>query len=218
MDLETFFLNDDFDHDPLRKRSCDHSRLVCKPAPHSNDLEAKVAFLLQTASGQPTGRFYGEHVETACISFFTLEYLLRLASTPNLKRFGGGMLTTVDLIAILPHYLQMILERFEDKDVHLYSGDIETVARVGKVKTVLVLSHSLQLQPAFVSAGGSGAEDHASDADLQDLEAGPPLYRPQGFWVHAETVLPAGRPESAAHVSPVPFCLSHNINTKKKMF
>lgn len=102
-------------------------------------------FLLQTASGQPTGRFYGEHVETACISFFTLEYLLRLVSTPNLKRFGGGVLSTVDLIAILPHYLQVILERFEDKDVHLYSGDIETVARVGKVKKALLLSRPWRL-------------------------------------------------------------------------
>lgn len=73
-------------------------------------------------------------METFCISFFTLEYLLRLASTPDLKSFGRGVLNTVDLIAILPHYLQMILEHFENKDVHLHSGDIETVARVGKVK------------------------------------------------------------------------------------
>lgn len=45
------------------------------------------------------------------------------------------------LIAILPHYLQMILECFEDKEVHLYSGDIEAVACVGKVEKVYRLSH-----------------------------------------------------------------------------
>lgn len=45
------------------------------------------------------------------------------------------MLNTVDLIAILPHYLQIILECFDDETVHLHSGDIQTVARVGKVKT-----------------------------------------------------------------------------------
>ena len=89
---------------------------------------------LQTASGQLSGRFYGEYVETFCIAFFTLEYLLRLVSTPDLKRFGRSVLNTVDLIAILPHYLQMVLEYFEDEDIHLHSGDIETVARVGKVK------------------------------------------------------------------------------------
>lgn len=97
--------------------------------------------LQQTASVQPCGRFYGEYVETICISFFTLEYLLRLMSTPDLKRFGCGVLTTVDLIAILPHYLQMILECFENKEAHLNSGDIEAVAHLGKVEKVHRLSH-----------------------------------------------------------------------------
>lgn len=76
-------------------------------------------------------------METFCIAFFTLEYLLRLVSTPDLKCFGRSMLNTVDLIAILPHYLQMILECFNDEDVHRHSGDIETVASVGKVKAEL---------------------------------------------------------------------------------
>lgn len=107
--------------------------------------------LLQTASGQLSGRFYGEHVESFCITFFTLEYLLRLASTPDLKCFGRSVLNTVDLVAILPHYLQMVLECFEDKDMHLHSGDIETVARVGKVKRglmgeVMIRSQKLQMR------------------------------------------------------------------------
>lgn len=96
--------------------------------------DTKITCLLQTVSGRPSGRSSCEHVETFCISFFTLEYLLRLGSTPDLKLFGRSVLNTVDLIAILPHYLQMMLECFEDEDVHFYSGDIETVARVGKVK------------------------------------------------------------------------------------
>lgn len=76
-------------------------------------------------------------METFCIAFFTLEYLLRLVSTPDLKCFGRSVLNTVDLIAILPHYLQMILECFDDEDTHHHSGDIETVASVGKVKAEL---------------------------------------------------------------------------------
>ncbi|TNM92398.1 potassium voltage-gated channel subfamily V member 2 [Takifugu flavidus] len=99
----------------------------------------------KTTSVQPCGRFYGEYVETICISFFTLEYLLRLMSTPDLKRFGRGVLTTVDLIAILPHYLQMILECFEDKEAHLYSGDIEAVARVGKVGQILRIMRLMRI-------------------------------------------------------------------------
>lgn len=44
----------------------------------------------------------------------------------------------------------------------------------------------------FSSVGGSGSEDHASDANLQDLEAGSSLNRPQSLRLHTETVLPAG--------------------------
>lgn len=73
-------------------------------------------------------------MESFCISFFTLEYLLRLVSTPELKCFARSVLNTVDLVAILPHYLQLMLECFEDKDMHLHSGDIEAVSRVGKVR------------------------------------------------------------------------------------
>ena len=45
----------------------------------------------------------------------------------------------------------------------------------------------------FLSVGGSGSEDHASDANLQDFEAGSSLDRPQSLWLHIETVLPAGQ-------------------------
>ncbi|CAK6974613.1 potassium voltage-gated channel subfamily V member 2 [Scomber scombrus] len=99
----------------------------------------------KTASGQPSGRFYGECVETFCITFFTLEYLLRLVSTPDLKLFGRSVLNTVDLIAILPHYLQVVLECFEDKDIHQHSGDIETVGRVGKVGQVLRIMRLMRI-------------------------------------------------------------------------
>ena len=73
-------------------------------------------------------------METFCITFFTLEYLLRLVSTPDLRCFGRSVLNIVDLVAILPHYLQMMLECYEAEDVHLHAGDIETVGRVGKVR------------------------------------------------------------------------------------
>lgn len=138
-------------------------------------------------------------METFCIAFFTLEYLLRLVSTPDLKRFGRSVLNTVDLVAILPHYLQMVLECFEDQDIHLHSGDIETVARVGKVTRTLEDEGPLCVWSAVVlvvvlvgSPGGPSSEDHASDEDLQDPEAGAPLHRPAGLRIHTEAVLPAG--------------------------
>ncbi|KAF7649759.1 hypothetical protein LDENG_00136240 [Lucifuga dentata] len=99
----------------------------------------------KAASGELSGRFYGEYVETFCIAFFTLEYLLRLVSTPDLRRFGRSLLNTVDLIAILPHFLQIVLECFDDDDTHRHSGDIETVASVGKVGQILWIMHLMRI-------------------------------------------------------------------------
>ncbi|XP_019714315.1 potassium voltage-gated channel subfamily V member 2-like [Hippocampus comes] len=93
----------------------------------------------ETPSGHLSGRFYGEHVETFCIAFFTLEYVLRLLSTPSIRSFGRSVLNCVDLIAILPHYLQLLLEFFDEGDTHVHPGDIEAMSRVGKVKA----AHSL---------------------------------------------------------------------------
>ncbi|XP_061656410.1 potassium voltage-gated channel subfamily V member 2 [Syngnathoides biaculeatus] len=96
-------------------------------------------------SGQLSGRFYGEHVETFCIAFFTLEYLLRILSTPKLGHFGRSVLNSVDLIAILPHYLQMVLECFDKEDTPLHSGDNEAMSRVGKLGQVLKIMRLMRI-------------------------------------------------------------------------
>ncbi|KAK1334489.1 hypothetical protein QTO34_005495 [Cnephaeus nilssonii] len=85
-----------------------------------------------------------EHVEVLCIAFFTLEFLLRLASTPDLRRFARSALNLVDLVAILPLYLQLLLECFADEDQRRGKGsprehDLETVGKVGQVLRVMRL-------------------------------------------------------------------------------
>ncbi|KAI7793021.1 putative potassium voltage-gated channel subfamily V member 2 [Triplophysa rosa] len=98
-----------------------------------------------TTTGQLSGKTYCEYVETFCIDFFTMEYLLRLMSTPDLKHFGRSMLNAVDLIAILPLYLQMILECFENEDYGKHGSDIETVGRVGKLGQVLRIMRLMRI-------------------------------------------------------------------------
>ena len=97
-----------------------------------------------TPTRQLSGHSYVEHVETFCIAFFTIEYLLRLISTPDLKRFSRSMLNAVDLLAILPLHLQMFLEFFETED-RAHHGDIETVARVGKLGQVLRIMRLMRI-------------------------------------------------------------------------
>ncbi|EPY75604.1 potassium voltage-gated channel subfamily F member 1 [Camelus ferus] len=50
-----------------------------------------------------------ENVETACIGWFTLEYLLRLFSSPNKLHFALSFMNIVDVLAILPFYVSLTL-------------------------------------------------------------------------------------------------------------
>ncbi|KAM3848126.1 potassium voltage-gated channel subfamily V member 2 [Vipera latastei] len=91
-----------------------------------------------------------EHVETFCVAFFTLEYILRLLSTPDLHRFASSALNAVDLIAILPLYLQLLIELFINETQTGGHGshhehDIEKVGRVGKVGQVLRIMRLMRI-------------------------------------------------------------------------
>ncbi|XP_004457469.2 potassium voltage-gated channel subfamily V member 2 [Dasypus novemcinctus] len=109
---------------------------------------------MRQQTGQGTGagdaRPILEHVEMLCIAFFTLEYLLRLVSTPDLRRFARSALNLVDLVAILPLYLQLLLECFTGEGQQHGKGlprehDLDTMDRVGKVGQVLRLMRLMRI-------------------------------------------------------------------------
>ncbi|XP_007534452.2 potassium voltage-gated channel subfamily V member 2 [Erinaceus europaeus] len=96
-----------------------------------------------------------EQVEALCMAFFTLEFLLRLVSTPDLRRFASSALNLVDLVAILPLYLQLLLEGLGGAGWAAGPGggetspgreqELETVGRVGQVGQVLRLMRLLRI-------------------------------------------------------------------------
>ena len=53
-------------------------------------------------------------IEAVCISWFTVEYLLRLAGAPDKWTFIKRPLNIVDILAILPYYLSLGLDSARD--------------------------------------------------------------------------------------------------------
>ncbi|XP_030628748.1 potassium voltage-gated channel subfamily F member 1 [Chanos chanos] len=48
-------------------------------------------------------------IETACIGWFTVEYILRLVSSPNKIRFALSFMNIIDFLAIMPFYVVLTL-------------------------------------------------------------------------------------------------------------
>uniref|UniRef100_A0A8C6SRD6 Si:rp71-39b20.4 n=1 Tax=Neogobius melanostomus TaxID=47308 RepID=A0A8C6SRD6_9GOBI len=84
------------------------------------------------------GRTYMEWIEISSILFFTVEYFLRLMTTSNIKQFVKSALNFVDLVAVMPYFLQIIFEVFfiDSEDLGAQE-DLKTMARVSKVSKVL---------------------------------------------------------------------------------
>ncbi|XP_032442020.1 potassium voltage-gated channel subfamily F member 1-like [Xiphophorus hellerii] len=53
-----------------------------------------------------------EVIETVCIGWFTIEYLLRLISSPNKIKFVLSFMNIIDFMAIMPFYVVLILTSF----------------------------------------------------------------------------------------------------------
>ncbi|KAM4616858.1 potassium voltage-gated channel subfamily V member 2-like [Polymixia lowei] len=100
----------------------------------------------KTAAGHLSGKTYCEYVESTCIAFFTMEYLLRLASTPDLRSFCKSVLNTVDLIAIMPQYVQLVLEFFDNQENYVkHEADMQAVGQVGKLGQVLRIMRLMRI-------------------------------------------------------------------------
>ena len=53
-------------------------------------------------------------LDTACVMIFTVEYLLRLAAAPSRWRFVKSVMSVIDVVAIMPYYIGLVMSDNED--------------------------------------------------------------------------------------------------------
>ncbi|XP_071809312.1 potassium voltage-gated channel subfamily A member 1-like [Asterias amurensis] len=154
-------------------------------------------------------------IETYCIIWFTTEFILRLASSPSKLIFLKNIMNLIDVIAILPYFIQVgtiVAQSSTDRNSQAMSLAILRVIRLVRVFRIFKLSrHSKGLQILGRTLKASMRElgllifflcigvvlfssaVYFADADSRD-EKGNPIFKsiPDAFWWAVVTMTTVG--------------------------
>jgi hypothetical protein len=71
-------------------------------------------------------------IETVCVAYFTLEFVLRLISTPSYSRFVLSLYNWTDLAAIIPYFILLGI-RLNDNQLNSNATAVITTLRIARV-------------------------------------------------------------------------------------
>lgn len=100
-------------------------------------------------------------VEIICITWFTIEYWARFSSCPDKKLFLLSVMNTIDLLAILPFYIGLIIENLNGDINHNFT-DVRRFVQILRIFRIVrifkVARHSAGLQVLGYTVRNSGSE------------------------------------------------------------
>ena len=84
-------------------------------------------------------------IEALCISWFTIEYLVRLLSSPNKWKFVTSILNIIDLVAIIPFYISIAMANSKTDVSSLAILRVVRLVRVFRIFKLSRYSRGLQI-------------------------------------------------------------------------
>ena len=86
-------------------------------------------------------------IEYSCVAFFTFEYILRFLCSPRKMRFLKHPANVIDILAILPFYLDRVLDEMDNVEILGKAGKAMRLTRILRVLRIFKLvRHFVPLQ------------------------------------------------------------------------